>query len=247
VASIREANEEQKTEAFRKQRTRKIAELQSKSGVKDSVLNLWIKKILLEARAIRQADPDITAGSMEHKLRVWLDCQPGDKENPLLSVPGVILVSSLLRCSVLIDFLGLDPACDTPVEILHTFLLGIVKYAWYLVHTGWKDTDGRGNTFTIRFASTDTDGLVAPDIRVSYIWQYKENLTGKHFCYILQTETFHLHDLVDDALFELVKAIGFLGAVLWIPEIDDMDEYTVRCSMHLPAFFSLIHRPIFAF
>jgi hypothetical protein len=125
---------------------------------------------------------------------------------------------------------GLDPARDTPVEILHTFLLGIVKYAWYLVHSGWKkELDGRGSTFTVRLASTDTDGLEAPDIRASYIWQYRDNLTGKHFRLISQSSTFHLHDLVDSALFELVKAIGFLGAALWIPEIDDMDEYTV-CS-----------------
>jgi hypothetical protein len=124
--------------------------------------------------------------------------------------------------------IGLDPARDTPLEILHTFLLGVVKYAWHLMHSGWKDTDGRGNIFTVQFASTDTDGLVSPDIRASYIWQYRDNLIGKHFRLISQTQTFHLHDLVDTPLFELVKAIGFLGAALWIPEIDDMDEYTVR-------------------
>jgi hypothetical protein len=228
VASIRKANEEQKTEAFQKQRITKIAELQRTSGVKDSILNLWIEKILLEARALREANPGISADKMERKLRLWLDRQPGDKENPLLSVPGVQYPKlTHYSFSILIIFSGLDPARDTPVEILHTFLLGIVKYAWYLVHTGWKDTDGRGNTFTVRFASTDTDGLVASDIRASYIWQYRDNLTGKHFRYISQTETFHLHDLVDNALFELVKAIGFLGAVLWIPEIDNMEEYTV--------------------
>jgi hypothetical protein len=71
------------------------------------------------------------------------------------------------------------------------------------------------------------DGLVAPDVRASYIWQYKDNLTGRHFRYISQTSTFHVYDLVEEPLFELVKAIGFLGAALWVPEIDDMDEYTV--------------------
>jgi hypothetical protein len=95
AATIRQANEEQKTEAFRRQRTTKIAELQSKSGVKDTVLNLWIEKILLEARAIRDTNPDISAAEMERQLRLWLDRQPGDKENPLLSVPGVFTCCSL--------------------------------------------------------------------------------------------------------------------------------------------------------
>jgi hypothetical protein len=201
----------------------------------------------MEARAIREAEPDISPEEMERKLRLWLDCQPGDKENPLLSVPGALPRLLPQSFEVLICFSGLDPARDTPVEILHTFLLGIVKYAWYLVHSGWKDADGHGNTFTVRFASTDTDGLEASDIRASYIWQYKDNLTGKHFRLISQASTFHVYNLVDSALFELVKAIGFLGAALWIPEIDDMDEYTVRLFIDLSTSFNASHRPTSVF
>jgi hypothetical protein len=44
----------------------------------------------MEARAIREAEPDISPEEMERKLRLWLDRQPGDKENPLLSVPGAL-------------------------------------------------------------------------------------------------------------------------------------------------------------
>jgi hypothetical protein len=127
---------------------------------------------------------------------------------------------------------GLDPARDTPVEILHTFLLGIVKYVWFMIHSSWKDV--QSTAFTVRLASTDTDGLPAEptNIRASYLWQYKDNLIGRHMKTLSQTLTFHVHDLVDEPLFELVKATGFLGAALWIPEIDNMDEYLVCTVQH---------------
>lgn len=128
---------------------------------------------------------------------------------------------------------GLDPARDTPVEILHTFLLGIIKYAWFLMHSSWKDP--QSNMFRIRLASTDTDGLPAEPttIRSSYLLQYKDNLVGRHLKTLSQTTTLQVHDLVDLPTFELMKAVGFLGAALWIPEIDDMDEYTVSIPVQL--------------
>jgi hypothetical protein len=78
--------------AFGKGHVTEIKKMQTASGVKDTVLNLWIEKVLLQARAICEADPKILATVMEAKLCTWLNEQPGDKENPLLSVPGAISV-----------------------------------------------------------------------------------------------------------------------------------------------------------
>ncbi|KAK6984270.1 hypothetical protein R3P38DRAFT_3332859 [Favolaschia claudopus] len=63
-----------------------------------------------------------------------------------------------------------------------------------------------------------------------YIWhetheQYN-GLTGKHFKILQQLGIFHLHnDLCGDNLFNLWKAAGELGALLWFPEICNQAQY----------------------
>ena len=108
--------------------------------------------------------------------------------------------------------LGLDPSQDTPVEILHTILLGIVKCVWHNLHTSWEDP--QQNLFVIRLQSTDIDGLTAPPIRASYIMQYRNGLIGKHFKTLMQTMVFHVHGIASPNQFTLIKAIGSMGALL---------------------------------
>ena len=57
--------------------------------------------------------------------------------------------------------------------------------------------------------------------------QYRNGLIGKHFKTLMQTMVFHVHDIVSPDQFTLIKAIGSLGALLWIPEIEDMNDYLV--------------------
>lgn len=129
---------------------------------------------------------------------------------------------------------GLDPNKDTPVEILHTILLGIIKYVWYMLYTSW--TTKAQDLFIIRLQSTDIDGLTIPPIRATYMMQYKNGLIGKHSKTLMQTMVFHVHGLVSPELFVLVKAVCALGSVLWVHEIDNMKQYTVSdCEKPLSA------------
>lgn len=68
--------------------------------------------------------------------------------------------------------------------------------------------------------------------------QYQNNLIGKHFKTLMQTMVFHVHDITTPMQFALIRAVGALGALLWIPEIDNMDQFLVSlkftsCSANL--------------
>jgi hypothetical protein len=167
---------------------------------------------LAKARVLKAADPRRKADEVAAELKTWLDAQPGDKMNPLL------------------DIAGLDLSQDTPVELLHTILLGVVKYIWHMLNTSqWSDTDRC--LLAIRLQSTDISGLTVPPIRAGYMIQYKNNLIGKHFKTIMQALAFHIHDISTPEQFALVKAAGELGARLWVPEIDNMDDYLQQLNI----------------
>ncbi|KAJ7780397.1 hypothetical protein B0H14DRAFT_3095767 [Mycena olivaceomarginata] len=182
-----------------------ITRLQTATGVKDKVAQYWIDILLQKSREMKSNSPGRTADSIKEELETWLSEQPGDKVNPLL------------------DIAGLDPNRDTPVEILHTILLGIVKYVWYTLHSGWSEA--QRDLFVIRLQSTDIGGLTIPPIRTAYMMQYRNGLIGKHFKTLMQTMLFHVHDLVSPELFTLVKAVSELGAMLWVHEIDNIAKY----------------------
>ncbi|THV06317.1 hypothetical protein K435DRAFT_645468 [Dendrothele bispora CBS 962.96] len=191
----------------------RVEELQTQTGTKDKVTEHWIGILLTCARELLDADPGKSKDTLVNELTEWLDAQPGDKMNPLL------------------DIAGLDPTQDTPVEILHTILLGIMKYVWFMFHS--KLSDEQQKLFVTRLQSTDTDGLTIPPLRASYMMQYRNGLIGKHFKSLMQTMVFHVHDLTTPAEFQVVKTVGELGAMLWVPEIDNMDQYLTDLEVRI--------------
>ncbi|THU81725.1 hypothetical protein K435DRAFT_823377 [Dendrothele bispora CBS 962.96] len=180
---------------------------QTNSGTKDAFTQYWIEDLLKCSKEEKRSNPRPKAGEIQKKLLTWVS-ENQDK-----------IYSSFLKTK------GFDPAKDTPVEILHTILLGVVKYIWTYSHTNWKDTEK--TLYAHRLQATDANGLSINAICSQYIIDYANSLIGRQFKTIIQTAIFQLHDLVDENHFKAWKAVAQLSALLWHVEIDDMDQYCV--------------------
>ncbi|KAJ6549107.1 hypothetical protein DFH09DRAFT_1262788 [Mycena vulgaris] len=226
-----------------------VEQLQTESGVKDKIAVHWIELLVEKARSVQKdrvynretRDPRLNdtkikgeareeikqaiIDEIQAELYAWVILQPADRyekldaesrNNPELR-PGD-------HYNVLLRLRGLDPHRDSPCEILHTILLGEDKYVWHETTKSWNDEQGA--LFAARLQCSSTDGLNLPALRSRYMVQYKKSLIGKHYKALQQLSVFQLDDkLCSPALFELWKANGVLGALLWYPEIRDMDQY----------------------
>lgn len=163
----------------------------------------------------------LNSNDIQKQLIPWVTEHADKIYNPFLELPGTLFIR--FPDNVAHNPEGFDVNRDTPVEVLHTILLGIIKYTWHMTHTSFsKDTLG---TFFLRLESTNIDGLSIPPLRSKYLSQYRQSLIGKQFKQLLQTSIFHLDGLVDDAHFNLWNAAGTLCALLWFPEIQNLEEY----------------------
>lgn len=121
---------------------------------------------------------------------------------------------------------------DTPTEILHTVLLGPVKYFWaQTVHI--IDANKHMETFQTRLASVDSAGLRDSDLRADYLVRYKGSLIGKHFKSLAQVMPFLIHDLVPSNVLNAWSTIGRLVVLLWHTTIENTEEYLVSVCIVL--------------
>ncbi|KAF7378116.1 hypothetical protein MSAN_00235900 [Mycena sanguinolenta] len=175
-----------------------VKDMQTETGVKDAYTQFYIDDLLSRFKEMRKNGPARTLEDIESELVKWAV----DNEDKIYSF---------------------DPAKDTPVELLHTVLLGVVKYIWHVSHTSWSADQKQ--IYALRLQSTNADGLSIHAIRANYIMQYAGSLIGRQFKTIAQTNIFHVRDLVTEDQFKAWKATGELAALLWFPEIRNLAEY----------------------
>ena len=76
--------------------------------------------------------------------------------------------------------------------------------------------------------ASSLDGLSGSREDAEYLVKYKNSLVGRQFKFIQQLAVFHLRqDMSNDLVFDLWKATGELGALLWYPVINNMEQYLV--------------------
>ncbi|KAJ7195789.1 hypothetical protein GGX14DRAFT_575340 [Mycena pura] len=182
-----------------------VTEAQRDTGVKDAYTQHWIDFLLAQFNALKSLNPDRSEEDIKAELVQWtLDNR--DK-----------IYSAFLTTK------GFDATKDTPVEILHTILLGLVKYVWHISHSKWSPAQKK--TYALRLQTTETRALSIHAVRANYIMQYAGSLIGRQFKTLVQSNVFHMHGLVSDEKFLAWRAVGELGALFWFTEIRNMEEY----------------------
>ncbi|KAI9430425.1 hypothetical protein H4582DRAFT_2113848 [Lactarius indigo] len=134
----------------------------------------------------------------------------------------------------------LIPTADTPVEILHTVLLGFVKYLWRdVVHNQLGTNVQKKGTLRTRLDSLDISGLQLPGAKHlagNTLVQYAGSLTGRDFRIIAQVAPFVLYDLVPDVCFDVWVSLSNLIPIVWQAEIPNIDEYIAHLEIAIQEF-----------
>ncbi|KAJ7223043.1 hypothetical protein GGX14DRAFT_626835 [Mycena pura] len=171
------------------------------SGIKDKYTEYWINDILSQFK--KEVEKGASKDTVSVALKQWVKDNNDDIYSPFLTTDGF------------------DPPRDTPIELLHTILLGVLKYVWHATHKSW--TAEQKKTFELRLQAANISGLTIEGIRAAYIVQYANSLIGRQFKTLLQCTIFQLHDMTDENLFRAWMTVGELSALLWYPKIKDME------------------------
>ena len=141
---------------------------------------------------------------------------------------------TISRSKILSSPLGVDIHLDTPTEVLHTILLGVVKYFWQQT-VFILERDKTFGQFETRLHSMGTEGLNVPKIPADHICRHNGSLIGKHYKTLAQVMVFLVHDLVPKDVLDAWHLIGDLVVLLWHTDIKDTEEYLVspqsRCYL----------------
>ncbi|KAG1735951.1 uncharacterized protein EDB91DRAFT_1238171 [Suillus paluster] len=138
---------------------------------------------------------------------------------------------------------GIDPHTDTPVEILHTVLLGFVKYLWCdIVSVRIGKDKLKHELLETHLSSVDISGLGLSHLAGHTLVKYAGSLVGHEFHTIAQVAPFVLHDLVPTECYDTWVASSNLIPLIWQPEIENSTEHLHNLTTSINNFLACTAR-----
>jgi hypothetical protein len=130
--------------------------------------------------------------------------------------------------------LGFDGCLDTPVEILHVFLLGVEKY---LVRDFMKSlTPKQKSELNGRIQSFNTGSLNIPSLQPKYLTTHAQSLVGKEFKIFLQAAPFIFFPFMDPDQRKLWHSLSILSSYAFQTRIANMNEFQINIKKYIGAF-----------
>ena len=211
----------------------KVRALKTDTGIKDKFLDHFLESMAKSYRGIRGRALQANA------LDEFCATLPDNIISPVWRINGEVPFLSKNILTKFTQHSGLDPHSDTPVEILHTILLGFVKYFWRdVVQNQLPKTSPKRSLLEARLSSVNTAGLGCPPLSGSTLVNYAGSLTGRDFRVIAQVAPFVLVGIVPPSCYNAWVALSSLIPLVWEPRIPDIDDYVV--SPEQPRMYLLI-------
>ncbi|KAN0085722.1 hypothetical protein V8E55_006856 [Tylopilus felleus] len=205
--------------------TEKVKTSVSSTGVRDTLSSTILHTLVEMGKRLRKCGTSMHESDVKDELEKELamllsgHCL-NDMVNPLLGMSGINI------------------HLNTPTEILHTVLLGVVKYFWgqtifFIEKAKLLDV------FHSRLNSIEHDVLNAPSLNTNYMCSYKGSLIGKHFKSLAQVMPFVIYDLVPQNVMDGWTTMGELVILLWHTEIPDLEVYLAKLSRTIKDFLNV--------
>ena len=154
----------------------KVGDLKTEKGVKDTYLDHFLNSMFDSYKRLQGKD------AWQRALDAYCGTLPATLISPVWRIEGAPLPDTSLVKPSQNFHSGINPPADTPVEILHTVLLGFIKYFWRdAINNQIGNKMEKRRLLEIRLSSVETSGLGIGKLSGSTLVQYAGSLTGRDF------------------------------------------------------------------
>ncbi|KAA1110414.1 hypothetical protein PGT21_020875 [Puccinia graminis f. sp. tritici] len=133
-----------------------------------------------------------------------------------------------------LELLGFDGVLDTPVELLHVFLLGVVKYLARDLVAGVTGIDeehliGRLRSFSCVSLNIDS-------FKPRYLIKHIKSLVGRDFKILLQSAPFAFAHLMSEEQRSIWLSLCKMAPFIFQTKINHLDTYLENLKLHINIF-----------